>query len=462
MAYRVCVNFIPGSFNLEDPLKWEKDQVHEEYPKATGTLSQHFYGLFLTTMLGNRPPNISVVSESMAESGCYQSIRNNKSDITPFLIGYPIKDYKRVNPVQPIFQGPLIIMSTYKVDDSFSIIYADILRNSMKAFDIVVWTAVVVSFLVFSGLLSMRKRINSKKGIKNQCTDSPIFETFRHFIGQESSSFSDRTGKVISFTMTLGFFFIIAFFCGLMSTELVVVTKPFVIRNYRDVIHSNKTVCFAGGMNNSDEFKDARQGSVQSEFWKMTKNRVVVVDTNNFGTVIALMIKILKQKAVLLLNSYVAIPMVDIFCKEKYIVKENVPEFTRTYAWTSSDPESKIHTRGIIMRQGLETPLITRGVRRLRGLFEGDIPKIAIHKGMDSVDLGSIFSGTDYSDRLKCLSKTVNYNEVKVERVVVENFKCLYLLCLFMMTASAIVLLFENGLKSTKPKYRPPKVKTKC
>ena len=35
MAYRVCVSFIPQSFNLEDPLKWEGDQVHAEYIKAT-------------------------------------------------------------------------------------------------------------------------------------------------------------------------------------------------------------------------------------------------------------------------------------------------------------------------------------------------------------------------------------------------------------------------------------------
>ena len=140
------------------------------------------------------------------------------------------------------------------------------------------------------------------------------------------------------------------------------------------------------------------------------------------------MIILLRKKAVLILNSYFTTPTVDTFCKKKYIVKEYVPELTRTYAWTSSDPEDKQHTKEIIMRQGLQTPVITKGIWRLRDLFEGEIPKIAIHKGIDSVDLGPMFLETDYFDRLKCLSKTGNYNEVK--RAVIENSKCLFVVFL--------------------------------
>ena len=145
MFYRVCILNLDNIYAVDEPWKWRKNDVHAEYPKASGSFVQALSTLS-SVLLGNPAPNISIVSETMTGSGCYRSIRDNQSDMTPIPIGYPIKDFDRVNPVQVFFEKPLSILTTYKVDDKYSIFYADILKNSFKSFDFTVWSVVVIVF----------------------------------------------------------------------------------------------------------------------------------------------------------------------------------------------------------------------------------------------------------------------------------------------------------------------------
>ena len=72
-------------------------------------------------------------------------------------------------------------LSSYKVDDKYSIIYADILKNSLRSFDFTVWSVVVIVLFIFAGLLFLRQLLNSSKEDKkqgNDLEDSPFFETF--------------------------------------------------------------------------------------------------------------------------------------------------------------------------------------------------------------------------------------------------------------------------------------------
>ena len=163
-------------YSLDERWKWQHGRVHAEYPKTSGSLAQALSTLS-SALLANPAPNISVVIESMTGSGCYRSIRDNQSDVTPLPIGYPIKDFDRVNPVQVFFERPLSILSSHKVVDKYSIIYADILKTSLRSFDFIVWSA-VVSMFIFVGLLFLRQLFNSVKKDKKQENDSPFFETF--------------------------------------------------------------------------------------------------------------------------------------------------------------------------------------------------------------------------------------------------------------------------------------------
>src|SRR2546429_6431325 len=102
MSYRVCMKPQPGFIHIDEPHKWQFGQVNAEYPKTSGVLVPAT-NLFLTSLLGNPAPNMSLVFESGTGSvgqdgspiGCYGSVHNNESDIAYTLVEYPIKDYSK-------------------------------------------------------------------------------------------------------------------------------------------------------------------------------------------------------------------------------------------------------------------------------------------------------------------------------------------------------------------------------
>lgn len=122
---------------------------------------------------------------------------------------------------------------------------------------------------------------------------------------------------------------------------------------------------------------------------------------------------------------------------------ENEEMSSQQFGWASSDPEGKQHTTGFIMRQGLDTELIGKGKRRLKGLFEGDIIQKALSGISEELDLGPMASKGSVAGVMKCLSKSVNYNDPGVETVTFENFKYLFLVCVMMFLVSFIVLVLE-------------------
>ena len=441
----------PGLLQFDDLPKWEGNQVYPEYPKMSGGLTP-LSDIILTSTFGKPAPNMSIIIEKFKGSfgkdglpiGCYGSILDNHSDATFLPVEYPVVDYNKVDPVQVLHEGQLSILTNYKVDEVNKIIYADLLQSSLKSFDRIIWSIIFLSILAFSVLLLMRKLVHS---IKNQGY-SPLFETFSHMIRQETTDFSDRSGRLISMIMTFGFFFLLAFYLNLMSTDLVVVTKPKVVNTYRDVMNiENVTVSFYSMTYDISEFENAEKGSIQEEFWNMFKDSYMTIDLqeNMEGITNAeTMKKALDGKLIALLSSLYSHALVKQGCKMKVIMQKDMPMLSRMFFWIPNDPEGKQHTTGLILRQGLKSDLIRKGKRRLRGLFEGDVIKKLIADVIDTIDFGPMSEGTaSISEIMKCMSKTVNYNHPEVEKVNPRNFRYLALLCAFLFFKALIALVSE-------------------
>ena len=299
-------------------------------------------------------------------------------------------------------------------------------------------------WLDFVGLLILRKCFN---GVKNSARYSAIYETFSHMMGQDITDFNDRPGKIISIVMTVGFFLIIAFYFNCMSTDLVVVDKPQVINNYRDIMRrKNMTVGFFAITYDINEFKDAEAGSIQHEFWQHIKDTHIMV---KFGHSIEELVEmagmVLKGKVSGIINSLYSHTAVKKICKFKSIVQKDSPTIARTYAWQASDPKGRQHTTGIIIRQGMKTDLVFKGKQRSKRLFEqGMIHKI-ISESFEGVDLGPMLEGTtSVAEIMKCTSKEVNYNEPEIDGVNIENFKYLNLVCVLLFILSFTILIVGN------------------
>ena len=117
----------------------------------------------------------------------------------------------------------------------------------------------------------------------------------------------------------------------------------------------------------------------------------------------------------------------------------------------STDPQGKQHMTGFIMRQGLDNELIRKGKRRMKGLTEGEIQVKAIDESLYEADYGPMTEGqASFSEILKCMSTTVNYNQPEVERVNLRNFRFLALVCFLLIFFCATLLGLEIIYKTLK------------
>ena len=447
MLYRVCLSIQSGLIQLEDNQKWQGGQIHSEYPKISGGLGEYIADLIFNSVLGSPAPNISLVTESLSASerldglpkGCYASIHNNDSDISFMPVEYPVLDFSKVDPVQVIYEGPLSIISSYNISstDEGIIIYADFLESSLDSFDILIWSLVFLSFFVFVGLLSLRRYLDPSK----RNSYSPMFETFRNMIGQDRTDFEDKSGRVISFLMKLGFFLLIAYYWNLMSTDLVVVVKPQVINNYRDIMNKNLSVGFLAVMDDLKEFEKSKEKTIQHEFWKQYRNTRVMLDSSRdaFGG-IEFLGKFGEGKGAIILTSFLSTFGVKAICK----IISGQPAGNHTFARMSHDPEGKQHTMGIVLRRGIYD---SKAHRRLRGLFEGNVIWEAVAKGSESFELGPMVQAGSISKIMKCMSKSVNYNQHEIEQANLQNFRYLFVVFFVMLIIAFAILFLENVTK---------------
>lgn len=109
------------------------------------------------------------------------------------------------------------------------------------------------------------------------------------------------------------------------------------------------------------------------------------------------------------------------------------------------DPEGSQHTIGLIMRQGLTSDLITKGIRRLQTTFERAVTPKIISESLAGFDCGPFCQGTsNISEAIKCMSKQVNYNQAEIDAVNVLNFMYLIVLCGLLFLISFAVLILEH------------------
>ena len=250
--------------------------------------------------------------------------------------------------------------------------------------------------------------------------------------------------------MTVGFFFILALYLNLMSTDLVVVSKPHVFSNYRDIIDAEDiTVAFFALTYDAIEFVEARKGTIQEEFWKKFKNTHVIWDLGkDIDSSIEIVKKIFESRLVLLLNSLYSYPYMMKACQMKVIVQSYTPSLVKSYGWLSSDPKGMQHTTGFITRQGIKDDLIMKGVRVLGRIFEAGIPPKVISDSFANQDSGPLMEeAAHYFEIMKCMSKQVNYNQHEVERVSVKNFEYLNAVCSLLFVAAFLVLGIESWPK---------------
>ena len=383
-------------------------------------------------------------------TGCYRSIRDNESDVAVAIIDFPTIDYDKVDPFQVLVEDSVKILSAYHSKTEADVSFNDFILTSIKSFDSQTWFAVLVMVSAFFGLWMTKRALfadNNHVSLRRRIAET-LWDTLLLFISQESTDYYKFLDRLLSILMTLSFFFLTNIYFGLMSTDLVTVTKPSVINSYEDIMdRPNMTPVFAAVLSDTQEFEDAYEdddGSIQAKFWTKYKDKVEMADSISApGKVIGLLQGGLNMSRVLIMNGICIDTIRRGVCKVKvgYQLQEN------TYTWTSKDPRAIMQKKAFIMRNGMKQTRQLKAFRRkIRDSFETGIIHGLIgaitRDGLQSTDQFP-FPSSPHSQVERCLSDQVVYADAFVDTVVMQNYYLLCALLVIMLPASIIVLFIE-------------------
>ena len=457
-VYRFCTTTIPEVFDIVDKEKWEEGQIHDEFPETWGAFS-YLFNTIMSDIFKSLKGNYSINIESQAGykmkngtyTGCYGSIRDNKSDFSLTFVDFPTDEYDKIEPYQIVLETPLKILSFYRVIKSVGTVN-DFLLNSTKSFDDETWFSVFVLILCFIGLLITKRCLSGKRcrislrRIIGHC----VWETLLHFISCESTEYRKFIDRFLSIFMTLSFFLLTTIYFSLMSTDLVSVVKPSVIKSYQDIMNRpNMTLVFASSMSDTEEFEEADDPQlIEYKFWNKYKNRVELADPNGEGRekVLHILNKLGELDRVIIMNGFVLNGVRRMLCRLKFAFE--LPSLENVYTWFSKDPEAKMHQKGFILRKDMKQ---TRDVklfrRKLRYAFDmgiiGQFYTQTMEEGLKSTRTFEFHDGL-HSQVEKCISDELVYDQMaSVDTVVLESFHILFTVALVMSIVSIITLAIE-------------------
>ena len=473
-VYRLCFLELPGVLNFLSQDRSIDGQVTNDRPVFGGSAEKAFNLLVDIAWWKNSVNYTAIRSESIGGiangtmTGCYRSMYENETDFTLVAMDYPVHDFKRLDPVQVWFEETAKIISIYHVDEKSSVIYSDILKSSLSSsFTINTWIIIFLAFIVLSLLLWLRgilvsrikavkkrmlavrrgKRVKSKDPTPESLSQA-VYQTFCHFIQQETRDFDDFLGSFLSIITTICFFFIITLYLNLMSTDLVVITKPKTIENYEDIMNSNPPVIpvFNKQFDDTKEFEKADVESVPGRFWEKYQHTHIAGDAyNDLQVVLQAMIDAFQETRVCIMAGLYADGMRKTVCSLKQSL---LPKRSNSYSWMSQDPIAEKLQKGFIVRNGMKRTKFLKGLYlRVRRSFEAGFRDV-MKKDFKEATMGF---GMEADPRIvrECMSDVLKTNDFQVDSVVLLNFLSLFYLSLTTITL-AFAQLFRELQYHTK------------
>ena len=457
-ALRICTVSVPFLLEIMDyESAWAGGQIRDEFPKIRGSWS-YLFGTTMSGLYKSLKTNISVTVENEIGTkkkdgtltGCYRSIRDNQSDISILLTDFPTIDYDKVDPYQVVLEYSLKTMSTYHSKTEADVSFNDFTLTSIKSFDSQTWFAVLSMVSAFFGLWITKRALfpdNNHVSLRKRIAEA-LWNTLLLFVSQQSTDYHQFMDRLLSILMTLSFFFLTKTYFGLMSTDLVSVTKPAVINSYHDIMNRpNITPIFAVVTSDHQEFEDAYEDdddSVQAKFWAKYKDKVEMADPNSDPANIMVMIEEgFNIKRVLIMNG----AFIDGIRRGVCRLKIGYQVYDKAYTWISKDPNARMHKKAFIMRNGMKQTRHLKVFRRkVKNLFETGVLSGFLHgvtrDGLQSTEQFPFPSGS-HSQVERCLSDQIVYADASVDTVVLQNFQFLLALLVVMLPVSIIAMLVE-------------------
>ena len=215
-------------------------------------------------------------------SSCFHLLQQNLSDVLFYPRRFPFYRDGITEALQ-ISHGPIEILSAYNcsIERSQEESRIEDVMDSVKSFDPSLWFSIVFTLLIFAALIYFHNRNHPGKKCAN-----PIWTIVAFFFEYGSILEFNYMTRLLVAILTFFIFMIETYYKNLVSTDLVSITPPIVMRSYQDVTNSQDIIPKL--WSEVEDFKCLREASSVSgagRLWEKMKrigltNTMVIVDSS--------------------------------------------------------------------------------------------------------------------------------------------------------------------------------------
>lgn len=419
--------------------------AHLEPPHFEGALA-----FIVNTIIDAAYRNFGHVEVNRSQSNfesffhCGLSILKNDSDIALAYIAYPFaEDITELLPYEIFLNDQLVIISAYNMTHETR--KTDILRDSIKIFQVDVWIATLIYVCMFGVLSNFFTWCISP----NERNLSSFFEVLSRCIQKGSIEVSDWSRRLLFLVITIFSFYVLMYFGNYLQTNAVVAKKPQVINSYRDILQSewNIDVYTMAVESNLVELETA---DPESELGMLAK-RVTIMNEFSIKPFVKLLPDFKQGRAVFLMNRMGSDFGVSTTVKSGFLIREGDQSDQDCRVWRAIDPSARVWQYGLAIRTDFaRNNLFGRHIlRKMRTLTE-----IGIFKHItDKLDEGIDVTGQNFASSFvrKFTRKDLAIHEVaETSQTKLYTFFGLFAAFAYLLIVAHWILFFERSSRKKK------------
>lgn len=201
------------------------------------------------------------------------------------LISTRIHDTDQVHYSLPLYASYLSIMSMYNYTNGSKKI--DLLDTYVSLHWSYYFSIVLIMFLFTVVLHHSFEFVRKFIGTLHNIDAAPVWIILRTMLKQHRFPNINTSLNILSLSVTLFFFLLVnCFLLGMISTDLVVIDKPIVFRDYQSITKNDQVkVIFNPNTIEAEYFRRAEDGSHEAKIWNM---RSIPISKNFIDVVIPL------------------------------------------------------------------------------------------------------------------------------------------------------------------------------
>lgn len=341
--------------------------VYSTGPKYRGVMADAF-NLFSDVLFsGFRMNYTSIVRSSVGilnktsgfydRESCLYSMQINETDVGAAIIRYPVQGHN-LTPFKSYMHDKMYMLSRYAVEEKTH--SSDCMKALAGALSAKLWLFFVLLVIAIWLLFIFIRHLSPKT---QRATNQSMYQVIAHLLQKDTGDLTVSSWRILSLFLTLMSFFIAAYATNSLSTDIVVVVEPKIIRTYNDLLQKPRIrLVFPRLIDHFEVFESAPPNSKENRLWRKALKEV---NGDKSKLLMAIggsspqeMFKIMKESAkqmgkvewVAFLSQTFVTPAKKISCilkacgafrRFKMNSDKSLLPYLRLYIWASQDADTK-------------------------------------------------------------------------------------------------------------------------